>query len=265
MDGVETGENEKQCVEAGKNHMHNQEDLALEDDPSKPVWFLTLWADFLLMLLLQVLLYQRDSPYISLIQEAGLDDMSYTGKSFTWSSNVHGTGVQRSRLDRALTNAEKRNWKYLQCYERNESLKSEVEAAWNHQINGSHAFRVSKRLVITRKYVSKWNKENFGNIQRIIFLLHQQIEAIQQDSKDNDATSQVQQPKNQIEHWNQIQNEFWGKKARDEYYLEMDRNTKHHYANANKTRSKNNITALKDENGDWCTTRMELERLLTRY
>ncbi|XP_026419856.1 uncharacterized protein LOC113315820 [Papaver somniferum] len=241
----------------------------------------------------------RDAPFISLIREAGLDDMSYTGKYFTWSSNVHGTGIRRSRLDRALTNDEwdisfpdaklihlpqygsdhcpimldsshddgdrKRNWKYFQCYERDDSLKPEIEAAWNHPINGSDAYKVSQKMVITRRYVSKWNREQFGNIRSNIFLLHQQMEVIQEESPNSSSTSQVLALENQIEHWHQIQNEFWGQKSRDEYYREMDRNTKHHHARANKRRSRNNIMALKDEDGNWCTSRMELENLLTEH
>ncbi|XP_026396260.1 uncharacterized protein LOC113290887 [Papaver somniferum] len=45
----------------------------------------------------------------------------------------------------------------------------------------------------------------------------------------------------------------------------MDRNTKYHHANANKRRSNNNIVALKDENGNWCTSRIDLENLLTDH
>ncbi|XP_026438263.1 uncharacterized protein LOC113336803 [Papaver somniferum] len=39
----------------------------------------------------------------------------------------------------------------------------------------------------------------------------------------------------------------------------------YHHANANKRRAKNNIVALKDGNGNWCTTREELENLLTDH
>ncbi|XP_026384870.1 uncharacterized protein LOC113280465 [Papaver somniferum] len=42
----------------------------------------------------------------------------------------------------------------------------------------------------------------------------------------------------------------------------MDRNTKYHHANENKRRTRNNIVALIDGNGNWCTSREELENLL---
>ncbi|XP_026383334.1 uncharacterized protein LOC113278804 [Papaver somniferum] len=104
--------------------------------------------------------------------------------------------------------------------------------------------------------------EKFGDIKSNMFLLHQQLEALQQNSQHLDNDNEVIRVENQIEHWHQIQHEFWGQKARDEYYLEMDGNTKYHHANANKRRTRNNIVALKDGNGNWCTSREELENLL---
>ncbi|RZC81201.1 hypothetical protein C5167_043773 [Papaver somniferum] len=170
----------------------------------------------------------RDAPFFNLIYKAGLEDLGYSGRSFAWSSNVHGTGVRRSILDRAIVNNDwfinfpdskllhlpqmssdhfpifldtssmnndkKRNWKYFQCYEKDDTLKGEIVAAWNHEINGSHAYRLSKRLVITRKYVSKLNKEKFGDIQSNINMLHQDLECIPTDITDSDNLGLMKPP-----------------------------------------------------------------------
>ncbi|XP_026396981.1 uncharacterized protein LOC113291694 [Papaver somniferum] len=200
----------------------------------------------------------RDSSFVNFIYEAGLEDMGYSGRSFTWSSNVHDTGIRRSRLDRAIVNNDwfinfpdsellhvpqlgsdhcpmlldtsslnadkKRNWKYFQCYEKDETLKEEIVAAWTHEVN--------------------------------------ELEVLQQQPPNQSSHQQVIQVENQIEHWHQIQSDFWGQKARDELYFEMDRNTKYHHAKENKRRVRNNIVALKDGSGNWCTTRDSLEKLL---
>lgn len=55
----------------------------------------------------------------------------------------------------ASTGDEKRSWKYFQCYEKDETLKHEVAAAWNHQFNGSCAYQFSTKLTTTRKFLSK--------------------------------------------------------------------------------------------------------------
>ncbi|XP_026429794.1 uncharacterized protein LOC113326221 [Papaver somniferum] len=166
----------------------------------------------------------RDALYVHLIYEAGLKDMGYSGRSFTWFSSAHGTGIRRSRLDRAITDDEwvihfpdakllhlpqlgsdhcpimldsssincdkKQNWKYFQCYERDETLKEEVATTWNQPVSGFHAYKLSKHLILTRKHVSKWNKEIFSNIQSNIFLLHQQLESIQSGNHEQDIDIQ---------------------------------------------------------------------------
>ncbi|XP_026458587.1 uncharacterized protein LOC113359115 [Papaver somniferum] len=241
----------------------------------------------------------RDSTYVNMIFEAGLEDMGYTGRSFTWSGNIHGTGIRRSRLDRALSNEEwvlsfsdaklmhlpqlgsdhcpimldtsysdgdrKRNWKYFQCYERDDTLKVEIVVVWNQPVLGSHSFQLSKKLVFARQFISKWNKEKFGNIQSNIHLLHHQLKQLQQNIQHTQNNDQVLEVEKQIEHWQHIQNEFWGQKSRDQYYMEMDRNTKFHHTNANRRRSRIHIAALKDSSGNWCTTRVELENLLVTH
>ncbi|XP_026429118.1 uncharacterized protein LOC113325103 [Papaver somniferum] len=102
----------------------------------------------------------------------------------------------------------------------------------------------------------------FGNIHSNIALLHQKLEVVQASIPNQDTGAQVEELEHQIEHWHQIQSEFWGQKARDEYFLEMDRNTRFHHANTNRRRSRNNISALKDESGSWCTTRNDMESIL---
>ncbi|XP_026410246.1 uncharacterized protein LOC113305422 [Papaver somniferum] len=195
----------------------------------------------------------RDPPYIQLIQEVGLDDMSYTGRSFAWSSNVCGGGIRRSRLDKALTNAE---WvlhfpdaKLIHLPQLGSDHRPIIWTLHIMMVNGSDAYKLSRRLIIARRYITRWNRENFGDIQSNIFLLHQQIAAIQEGIQDNNSTSHVQELETQIKYWHQVQSEFWGQNARADYYLEMDRNTKHHHVMANKRRSRNNIMALKDADG----------------
>lgn len=43
---------------------------------------------------------------LDLIRESDLHDMGFSGNPFTWTSNSHGTGKIKSRLDISLTNSE---------------------------------------------------------------------------------------------------------------------------------------------------------------
>lgn len=94
-----------------------------------------------------------------------------------------------------------------------------MATAWGHQFDGSQAFQFSNKLITTRRFVSRWNKEKFENIQSNIFLLHQQMAVIQQASPTSNKNSDIQQVENQIEFWHQVQNDYWGQKARDDFYF----------------------------------------------
>lgn len=50
--------------------------------------------------------YITPSEVHDLIKDSDLSDLGFCGNPFTWTSNSHGTGHIKSRIDRALVNSE---------------------------------------------------------------------------------------------------------------------------------------------------------------
>ncbi|XP_026451474.1 uncharacterized protein LOC113351755 [Papaver somniferum] len=55
-------------------------------------------------------------------------------------------------------------FKFFLTWLNDESCATVIANAWNSSFNGSPAFQLVSKLHITRKMLSLWNKEHFGNI-----------------------------------------------------------------------------------------------------
>ncbi|XP_026428361.1 uncharacterized protein LOC113324255 [Papaver somniferum] len=162
---------------------------------------------------------------LELIKDSDLYDLGFSGRPYTWTSNKHGTGKYKSRLDRAFINSlwsidypnvimshllqrgsdhtlillelhkeslvKGRNWKFFEHWLKNETCHDEIKKAWSACYSGSNAFVFSYKLSHTRFILSKWNKNTFGNIQRRISDLQQNISQLQATDKDGNNTTAV--------------------------------------------------------------------------
>ena len=55
-----------------------------------------------------------------------------------------------------------------------------VEGAWQTRVEGSHGFKLVKKLSVTCRDLLRWNKEKFGNTKEKIRDLQNKISLIQQ-------------------------------------------------------------------------------------
>ena len=145
-------------------------------------------------------------------------DLGFIGPSFTWSNRREGLANIRERLDQRLgqclcdqgwqtlfpkdgvkhlcnfnsdhnsimldTNLEtemgSRPFRFEAMWTKEEESKMVVENAWQTRVEGSHGFRLAKKLSVTSSELVRWNKNSFGNTKEKIKDLEDKLLKIQQ-------------------------------------------------------------------------------------
>lgn len=148
------------------------------------------------------------------MSNTGAIDLGFTGPSFTWSNRRVGLANIKKRLDQCLCNQEwqllfpkakvkhlcnsnydhnpilldahfefetlNRPFKFEAMWTKEEGSKVVVDNAWQVEVEGSHSFRLAKKLERTKKDLKKWNREVFSIVRDKIKLLQTNIVEIQQ-------------------------------------------------------------------------------------
>lgn len=143
----------------------------------------------------------------------GMVDVRSTGPQFTWCNGRSGHQQIREHLDKGLANGDwsalfpralirnlsrylsdhapillntigamgagPKPFRFESCWVRDKSSKEVVKAVWGQPMWGSAGFRLSKKIKATSKALRIWNRECFGNVQRSIQKLNEQLEFVQ--------------------------------------------------------------------------------------
>ena len=144
----------------------------------------------------------------------GAIDLGFIGPSFTWSNRREGLANIKERLDQCLCDQEWQNlfpkagvrhlcnsnsdhnpimldthldsgkwprpFRFEAMWTKEEGSKQVVEGAWQTWVEGSHGFKLVKKLSVTCRDLLRWNKEKFGNTKEKIRDLQNKISLIQQ-------------------------------------------------------------------------------------
>ncbi|XP_026383665.1 uncharacterized protein LOC113279176 [Papaver somniferum] len=181
----------------------------------------------------------------NIVASSGLEDIGFIGKNFTWSNNNMGTGTIKSRIDMALGNG---NWN---LYFPNSRLH--------------HLTQIVSRLSYTRRELSLWNKEHFGNINQKVENLQLELKQLHELPQTTCTESNIIKVSNELNKWHKIKSEFYQQKARDHFIKDMDSNSKYFHTKVNKRRTRNNIDAIQDHNNIWLQSREDIAQHLTHH
>ncbi|XP_026428365.1 uncharacterized protein LOC113324260 [Papaver somniferum] len=157
-------------------------------------------------------------------------DIRLLGNPFTWTSNRHGTGHVKSRLDRALVNSDG----FLRCPDstlnhlhQNGSDHAPIllELSKQNTLPCSNAFIISNKLANMRYILYLWSKNAFGNITKRITQLQSEITTLQAADLGGSNTDDVVTLEAEIRMLNEIQSNSNKQKSRDHFYNDMDMNS----------------------------------------
>jgi len=161
--------------------------------------------------------------FLDFVQSNGLIDLSYSSNPFTWNNERQGRENLWERLDRGLSNKDwvllfpnaqishlpasssdhnpillstsgntphlPKPFKYEEFWTRDLSSHTVIYGAWQFNPNGSAAFSLCKKFKATKATLKIWNTLHFGNIQKNIKHLLEQIDSIQCAAPDPSSSA----------------------------------------------------------------------------
>ncbi|XP_026410606.1 uncharacterized protein LOC113305823 [Papaver somniferum] len=233
------------------------------------------------------------------VNDAGLLDIVFDGRDYTWTSNSYETGSRKARLDMALSNNDwglnfpsakllhlnfiasdhchvllitdpipKHLWrpfKFFRTWLGHNGFKDQLDNAWNLDFQGSPAHQLKQKQHSGRITLSQWNKMEFGDIHKNIKNLQDSLETVQNEAFSDTQHDRIKFFTNELEKWYKIQSELYREKSRDKTGLDMDNNTIFFHTMVNKRMHSNTINVLCDSDGNWLKDRTNISNLLTSH
>ncbi|KAJ6849156.1 uncharacterized protein M6B38_270760 [Iris pallida] len=198
--------------------------------------------------------------------DAQLSLIAFSGNEFTWTNSQEGNDNQQSRLDRIFSNQhwrdsvydssvvhlnraesdhapllldilttkpeQHRNFKYLDFWSKHEDFGRVVSTAWLSTHHDNPLIRIGLKLAATRKALRLWSRVEFGDI----FLALKRAEADVQHAEiefarcgDPGNRSALHAAQARLKLCARHETRFWSQKARIQWDLGGDKNSKFFY------------------------------------
>lgn len=236
------------------------------------------------------------SSIVQAIDQMGLMDVPFSGSPFTWCNNRQQSAQVRVRLDRALATP---NWllnfknalvyhllpvgsdhspillqtdstipllrRPFRCYEfwfKYPQCREIIESSWNINVQGSHAYKLATSLKSTKFALIQWAVVSFGEITAKINHTQSRLQTALDSHEDQ---HHIQELKEQLTELYEVYNNILFQQSREHILKSAYRNTKYFHSKANYRRRRNHIDSLQDEEGNWCSSREDITKLLTQH
>ena len=140
-----------------------------------------------------------------------------------------------------------------------------INSAWSKSHVGSHAYKLGKKIATIRDTFRKWNKEVFGRVEREIEKKKEELQCIQENITSVEDIRRETEHREQLEQLLHREEISWSEKARKEWDLKGDRNTKYYQAVCRNRRRHNKIIQIKNEEDVWIFDQAQIEQCFCNY
>ncbi|KAE8821732.1 hypothetical protein D1007_00140 [Hordeum vulgare] len=224
-------------------------------------------------------------------------DLGFLGVPYMFDNGQQGQGTVRVRLDRAcaceewrelfpyarvqhlvsprsdhcpivlvLDSSEDRRHKgtpkYEIMWERDQKLPEFISQTWATARSGGDLGNVSTSLSSVMTALRIWSKANFGHVEKQIEDLRKELENLQLANADRLLIRMKMQQLDELLYREEM---MWLQRSRISWLKEGDRNTKYFHRQAIWRARRNNIRRLQKEDGSWCHSPKEMERMAASY
>ncbi|XP_021836918.2 uncharacterized protein [Spinacia oleracea] len=231
------------------------------------------------------------------VDVCGLRDMGYKGSCFTWKRGKTPETFIRERLDRFLADTE---WCNLfphfsvrhfpiyssdhapilldasNYYERGGNVKAfKFEALW---LSSEECGKVvadawascvgeqaDQRLSRCAERLTSWAADYFGSIKKRKKVVEEQLKIAQARHPDATMFETCSLLSTELDELHRLEESYWHARARANELRDGDRNTAYFHHKASHRRRVNGIKGLLDDNDKWCSSKDELEAIVSNY
>lgn len=132
---------------------------------------------------------------------------------------------------------------------RDERCSAVIEEAWKNKVSSSKFIKLYKKQCATREALCKWNKEVFGRCQDRINSLLKKIKEAQDRQPSHENGLLENDLQTELSKWLLRSEVVWRQKSRELWLKLRDKNSKFFYLSTIICKSRNNINAIKNEEG----------------
>ncbi|OMO94436.1 Endonuclease/exonuclease/phosphatase [Corchorus olitorius] len=175
--------------------------------------------------------------------------------------SVSDHGPMIIQLERSLA-FKKRPYRFELMWTTHPQCKRVIEEAWNNHIQGSPAYRLSRKLMITKSSLKEWNKKVFGNIHERKRKLEAELMKLQVEAHKGETIDREKMVRNELDTVLEQEQILWMQKSRQNWIVRGDRNTRFFHTVTSKRRARNKIRAIRKDNGMITESQEEIEKTI---
>ena len=211
------------------------------------------------------------------LDKAGLKDLGYVGKKFTWKGHRQG-GFVLERLDKAVANNQwlsqnpgtkvqhlhsnsldhqalimkpeginpkpNRSFKFEQMWLRDKGCSNTVTSAWGQPIIGVTMLKVVGKVQVCGERLTKWSKNSFGSVRRMLEEKRNFLSKAEMDAAKGGDPMVVKSLQKEINDIIDKESQIWQQRSRALFLKCGDRNTAYFHNKASQRFRKNRILRL---------------------
>ncbi|XP_077249090.1 uncharacterized protein LOC143888520 [Tasmannia lanceolata] len=237
------------------------------------------------------------------IEDCSLLDLRSVGQTLSWTNSSRTGHLKLRRLERALVNEEwlhgfpisyvhyknlglsdhsplivstspvpstgGKPFKFHNMWLSDTSLYEVVERAWVLKISGNPMFRLFKKLQGTKRAIKFWNHNSFGRIHILAPQVRKDLDEIQTkiglDPRNLSLKAAEQDIREKFIRTAQQEESLFHQKSRVDWLNLGDSNTEFFHSAMSMRRNQNQIQAIEDANGEFCTEPKGIADILVNH
>jgi hypothetical protein len=232
------------------------------------------------------------------LEESGLSELGYTGPKFTWNNGQEGADFIKERLDRVVANKEwyeahpdvevvvgaaicsdhspiwvfpegqrgrsrrPRIFRFEAEWETHKKCRKIIEEVWKDPSYDENPWRsLSNHMEGCKNNLVRWQRQDIGRSKRDFEEKCKKLASMQGDGNNPDVR-QASELQRELQGQMEQEELRWRQRAKINWLVNGDRNSKYFHACANQRRKVNSIKKIRDERGRNWETQAEIGGVL---